>query len=137
VERAKWGSGAVLAVVLGVLALLAAYVGADVGGDGAGDAPGPTKPAAGPVPVGVTPPRIPSSTQLPGRPYGIGFATDGGGFALLAQRGEKRCRQRVAVLDRGADTWRLGRSPLSDVTGEGMTAGLITLGTGRALITEG
>ncbi|KUO17307.1 hypothetical protein [Streptomyces dysideae] len=42
------------------------------------------------------------------------------------------------MLDRGADAWRLGRSPLADVTVEhGITATLRTLGPGRALITEG
>ncbi|KOG35473.1 hypothetical protein ADK37_15210 [Streptomyces resistomycificus] len=81
---------------------------------------------------------MPSAPDLPGFVSGIGFAADGSGFALLAECGTSRCRQRVAVLDRGADAWRLGRSPLPDVTGGlGITAGLVVLGSGRALITTG
>ncbi|MFD0415465.1 exo-alpha-sialidase [Streptomyces sp. NPDC127108] len=83
-------------------------------------------------------PRIPSAPDLPGSPFGIGFAADGSGFALLAECSERRCRQRVAVLDRGAKGWRRGSSPLRDVTGDrGVSADLTVLGPGRALIGEG
>lgn len=83
-------------------------------------------------------PRIPSGTDLPGSSVAVDFARDGSGFALLAECGKTRCRQRVAVLDKGADAWRLGRSPLADVAVEhGITATLRVLGPGRALITEG
>ncbi|MFE4422382.1 WD40/YVTN/BNR-like repeat-containing protein [Streptomyces sp. NPDC056817] len=83
-------------------------------------------------------PRIPYGTDLPGSSVVVDFARDASGFALLAECGKTRCRQRVAVLDKGADAWRLGRSPLADVTVEhGITATLRVLGPGRALITEG
>jgi hypothetical protein len=86
----------------------------------------------------VAPPRVPSGTELPGDAVGVGFAADGSGFALLAECGKTRCVQRVAVLDKGAGAWRMGTSPLPDVTGDlGITAGLVVLGPGRALITEG
>ncbi|MFJ8082064.1 exo-alpha-sialidase [Streptomyces sp. NPDC096205] len=82
--------------------------------------------------------RIPSATDLPGRPHSIGFAADGSGFTLLAECDESRCRQHVAVLDAGARRWHRAVSPLPDVTGdEGISAGLEVLGTGRALINEG
>ncbi|MFJ2829183.1 WD40/YVTN/BNR-like repeat-containing protein [Streptomyces sp. NPDC087263] len=91
-----------------------------------------------PAATGSAPPRIPSSPDLPGVPHAVGFASDATGFALLAECGKAPCRQHVAVLDKGADSWRLGRSPLADVTGSfGITAGLVVLGPGRALITEG
>ncbi|MES5819653.1 exo-alpha-sialidase [Streptomyces sp. RG80] len=68
----------------------------------------------------------------------MGFASDGSGFALLAECGKARCVQRVAVLEKGARAWRPVTSPLPDVTGDlGITAGLVVLGPGRALITEG
>ncbi|MFD3498858.1 exo-alpha-sialidase [Streptomyces sp. NPDC058678] len=114
-----------VAAVLGVLALTTACGDAGAGGR----APGKAE---------FTPPRIPSARELPGFVAGIGFASDGSGFALLAECGKTRCRQRVAVLDRGADAWRLARSPLPDVTGDlGITAGLVVLGPGRALLTDG
>ncbi|MER5213263.1 exo-alpha-sialidase [Streptomyces sp. NPDC002838] len=133
----RWVRGRVaVAVAVGVLALLAGCSGdsdRSRGSDGKGDTG-----ARVPTSVGAMSPRIPSATDLPGFVAGVGFASDGSGFALLAECGEARCRQRVAVLDAGAGSWRLGRSPLPDVTGDlGITAGLVVLGPGRALITEG
>ncbi|WP_217234989.1 exo-alpha-sialidase [Streptomyces sp. AC555_RSS877] len=111
--------------VVGVLVLATACGDAGAGGR----APGSAEARA---------PRVPSAPDLPGFVAGIGFASDGSGFALLAECGRTRCRQRVAVLDRGAQAWRLGRSPLPDVTGDlGITAGLVVLGPGRALLTDG
>ncbi|MFD3307865.1 WD40/YVTN/BNR-like repeat-containing protein [Streptomyces sp. NPDC058694] len=141
-------AAAVLAAVLGVSALLGACAEAEPGGGGAAgtarsspagaSSAGSSGAAADPAGSGGTPPRIPSAPGLPGNPSGVGFAADGSGFALFAQCGEKRCRQSVAVLDRGADAWRPVRSPLPDVTGDlGITVGLTGLGPGRALITEG
>jgi hypothetical protein len=125
----------VLAAVLGMLAVLGACAEADAGGDGASR---PSRSSADPVPAGAAPPRIPSAPQLSGSPAGVVFAADGSGVALFAQCGEKRCRQSVAVLDQGAEAWRPVRSPLPDVTGDlGITVGLMGLGPGRALITEG
>lgn len=123
----RWVRHRVVVAVLGVLALV---TGCSEAGEGAGAR------AAAPDRAGT--PRIPSAPGLPGSVAGIGFASDGSGFALLAECGKTRCRQRVAVLDRGTDAWRLGRSPLPDVTGGlGITAGLVVLGPGRALITDG
>ncbi|MGI5372790.1 WD40/YVTN/BNR-like repeat-containing protein [Streptomyces sp. CA-251387] len=123
--------------MVAVLALVPACVegDADRGKDrGRGARAGERAASAG---VAVAP-RIPSGTDLPGSSVAVDFARDGSGFALLAECGKKRCRQRVAVLDKGADAWRLGRSPLADVTVEhGITATLRVLGPGRALITEG
>ncbi|MFE9764979.1 WD40/YVTN/BNR-like repeat-containing protein [Streptomyces sp. NPDC005808] len=132
----RWDKGkAVVAAVLGLLALLAGCSGS--GGD---TTPG-AKPGVGssaPSPTGASPPRIPSSPDLPGVPHAVDFASDAGGFALFTECGKARCRQHVAVLDKGADSWRLGRSPLADLPGgRGITAGLMVLGPGRALITEG
>ncbi|MEV1083725.1 exo-alpha-sialidase [Streptomyces sp. NPDC050211] len=46
------------------------------------------------------------------------------------------CRQHVAVLEDGK--WRLGESPLPDLSGgDGFTADIFALGPGRALITVG
>lgn len=142
----RWGRGrgrgagsgtgkAVVAAVLGVLVLLAGCSGS--GADtAAGADPGVSSSA--PAPTGVSPPRIPSSPGLPGGPHAVGFASDASGFALLARCGKTRCRQYVAVLDKAADSWRLARNPLPDVRGDlGITAGLVVLGPGRALITEG
>ncbi|MEV7340400.1 sialidase family protein [Streptomyces sp. NPDC093544] len=144
----KWGWGrgrTVVAAVLGVLAMLAGCVDAGAGAErgesagagadrGAGEVAGSSAPAR----PGSAPPPIPSSPDLPGVPHAVGFAADATGFALLAECGEAPCRQHVAVLDKGADSWRLGRSPLPDVTGGfGITAGLVVLGPGRVLITEG
>ncbi|MEU9863506.1 sialidase family protein [Streptomyces sp. NPDC047971] len=48
------------------------------------------------------------------------------------------CRQRVAVLDRGATSWVLRGSPLPETRGtEGISSNLLALGPGRALIEEG
>ncbi|MFI6337909.1 WD40/YVTN/BNR-like repeat-containing protein [Streptomyces sp. NPDC050535] len=136
-----------MAVVLGVLALLVGCVdsgagagaGAGAGVDGGADVDiGVGVGRSAPARTGAAPPRIPSSPDLPGSPYAVGFASDAGGFALLARCGKERCRQHVAVLDKGAGSWRRARSPLPDVTGDlGITAGLMVLGPGRALITEG
>ncbi|WP_345568635.1 exo-alpha-sialidase [Streptomyces plumbiresistens] len=134
----RWVRGrAVVAAALGVLALATACVdaGAEDGRTGAGrDARAGERGDAGAAGA----PRVPSAPDLPGFVAGTGFASDGSGFALFAECGKSRCRHGVAVLDRGADAWRLGRSPLPDVTGDlGITAGLVVLGPGRALITEG
>ncbi|GAB2990763.1 hypothetical protein GCM10023080_065650 [Streptomyces pseudoechinosporeus] len=126
-----------VAAALAVLALVSACVEVDtdrgkdrVRGAQAGERAPSSEAAASP--------RIPSGTDLPGSSVAVDFARDGSGFALLAECGETRCRQRVAVLDKGADAWRLGRSPLADVTVEhGITATLRVLEPGRALITEG
>jgi hypothetical protein len=129
-------AAAVLAAVLGVAALLGACAEAEPGGGGGSPAGTARSSSAGPA--GVAPPRIPSAPGLPGSPVGVDFAADGSGFALLAQCGEKRCGQSVAVLDSGADAWRPVRPPLPDVTGDlGITVGLMGLGPGHALITEG
>ncbi|MFC9848008.1 WD40/YVTN/BNR-like repeat-containing protein [Streptomyces sp. NPDC060223] len=124
-----------MAAVLAVLALLAGCVDAGARADrGAAEGAGRSAPAR----TGSAPPRIPSAPDLPGVPHAVGFASDAGGFALLAEFGKAPCRQHVAVLDKGADSWRLGRSPLADLPGGvGITAGLVVLGPGRALITEG
>ncbi|MET9971608.1 exo-alpha-sialidase [Streptomyces sp. NPDC006356] len=123
-----WVRGkAVVAAVVGVFALVAAC-------SCAGTSAGGRDPAG----ARVTSPQVPSGTDLPGSSVGVDFASDGSGFALLAECGQTRCRQRVAVLDKGADAWRLRPSPLADVTGDlGVSAGLMVLGPGRALITEG
>ncbi|MFD9859480.1 sialidase family protein [Streptomyces alboflavus] len=119
------------------------------GGAGSGGGRGAERVAEGPAqaprippsripPSRIPPPRIPSAPDLPGLPFGIGFAADGSGFALLAECSERRCRQRVAVLDGGAKAWRLRGSPLRDVTGDrGVSADVTVLGPGRALIVEG
>ncbi|MGW2015430.1 WD40/YVTN/BNR-like repeat-containing protein [Streptomyces sp. NPDC001927] len=91
------------------------------------------------------PPRIPSAEGVPGWSHSPGFAVDGSGFALLADCVEDAgapesgfCRQPVAVLDRGAKSWVLRRSPLSEVPStDGISADLKVLGPGRALIEEG
>lgn len=93
--------------------------------------------------------RIPSGPELPGVGHFPGFAADGSGFALLAEcpgeaeggagsRAAQGCAQHVAVLDKGASAWRLAASPLpKTLPPDGITADLIVLGPGRALITEG
>ncbi|MFI9586538.1 exo-alpha-sialidase [Streptomyces sp. NPDC052236] len=90
-------------------------------------------------------PRIPSSPGLPGWAHEVRFAADGSGFALLAQcvpedpaKSVKAfCKQYVAVLDRGAASWVLRRSPLPDVHGDsGISAELQVLGPARAWIRE-
>ncbi|MFD5766629.1 WD40/YVTN/BNR-like repeat-containing protein [Streptomyces sp. NPDC127049] len=91
------------------------------------------------------PPAIGDGAGLPGRVADVGLAADGSGFALLAEcfsdpaRPENGfCRQRVAVLDRGAGHWRLGTSPLPELRGdEGVSAQLRVLGSGRALVEDG
>ncbi|MFD9033168.1 WD40/YVTN/BNR-like repeat-containing protein [Streptomyces sp. NPDC059567] len=93
----------------------------------------------------VPPPRVPSGRQLPGWSHSLGFASDGSGFALLAdcvtdERTPENgfCRQHVAVLDRGAKNWVLRRSPLPEARGtDGISSSLLALGPGRALIEEG
>ncbi|MDX2562757.1 sialidase family protein [Streptomyces sp. TX20-6-3] len=48
------------------------------------------------------------------------------------------CRQHVAVLDAGAKEWVLRRSPLPRVSvTDGISANLVSLGPGRALVEEG
>ncbi|MBC9717899.1 exo-alpha-sialidase [Streptomyces sp. TRM66268-LWL] len=90
----------------------------------------------------TSPPRIPSAKALPGWAHSLGFASDGSGFALLADcpdgNGEG-CKQSVAVLDKGARAWRLAKtSPLPDTAPDwGVSADLVVLGSGRALIREG
>lgn len=132
----------------GVVALVGVWVlvacgggegGGGGGGSGAGGGRGAERAAEGRAQAPRTsPPRIPSAPDLPGSPFGIGFAADGSGFALLAECSERRCRQRVAVLDGGAKAWRLRGSPLRDVTGDrGVSADLTVLGPGRALMVEG
>ncbi|WP_128376430.1 WD40/YVTN/BNR-like repeat-containing protein [Streptomyces cavernae] len=83
-------------------------------------------------------PVIPSAPDLPGDAVDVRFARDGSGFALLGECRKTGCRQRVAVLDKGGDAWRLRQSPLPDTTGnDGIAAELMVLGPGRALLTEG
>ncbi|WJV46569.1 sialidase family protein [Streptomyces flavofungini] len=130
---------------MGVWVLVACGAGAEGGGSGGARASGgrgaekaggrgAEKAAGGRAPVQ----RIPSAPDLPGSPFGIGFAADGSGFALLVECAERRCRQHVAVLEGGAKAWRRGSSPLRDVTsGRGVSADLTVLGPGRALIGEG
>ncbi|MFD7323700.1 WD40/YVTN/BNR-like repeat-containing protein [Streptomyces sp. NPDC059875] len=82
---------------------------------------------------------------MPGWSHAPGFAADGSGFVLLADcvTDEKVpangfCRQHVAVLDRGAKSWVLRKSPLPELRGtDGVSANLLVLGPGRALIEEG
>ncbi|MFD2008268.1 beta propeller repeat protein [Streptomyces narbonensis] len=90
-------------------------------------------------------PRLPSSPALPGWSHSPGLARDGSGFALLAEcrEGEEApeggvCRQHVAVLDAGAKEWVLRRSPLPEVSSAtGISANLLVLGPGRALVEAG
>ncbi|MCX5391499.1 sialidase family protein [Streptomyces sp. NBC_00094] len=100
-----------------------------------------------PRPAGVfgAPPRLPSSPGLPGWAHSLGFARDGSGFALLADCVSEPaapesgfCRQHVAVRDAGAKEWVLRRSPLPETRGtEGISANLLALGPGRALVEDG
>ncbi|WP_328872952.1 glycoside hydrolase [Streptomyces sp. NBC_00287] len=122
------------ALLLGaVLLLLPAACGTGSTGGRAGSSAAPSATTV----AGVPPPRIPSAVDLPGWSHSLGFAADGSGFALLAQCTGVRCEQHVAVLDKGARRWRLGTSPLPDVTGDrGITAGLTVLGPGRAVIID-
>ncbi|MEV8590324.1 exo-alpha-sialidase [Streptomyces sp. NPDC051180] len=91
------------------------------------------------------PPRVPSGAALPGWSHSLGFARDGSGFALLvgcvgaAGAPESGfCRQQVAVRDAGADEWVVRRSPLPEIpASQGVSADLLALGPGRALIEDG
>ncbi|WP_327358327.1 exo-alpha-sialidase [Streptomyces sp. NBC_01304] len=114
--------------------------------DGDGKPPGKAEPkpsTTAPLKtVGKAPARIPSADRLPGWSHSLGFAADGSGFALLADCPEDespgKCRQFVAVLDKGAKAWRQGRSPLPAVGNDsGISSNLVVLGPGRALIAEG
>ncbi|MGV9452218.1 exo-alpha-sialidase [Streptomyces sp. NPDC003635] len=115
--------GAAAAVLLPLLSLAAC--------DAARPEPRPGGASTAPAP------RIPSAPGLPGWSHSLGFAADGSGFALLAECAPARCEQHVAVLDKSARRWGLATSPLPDVTGDlGITAGLTTLGPGRAVIID-
>ncbi|MER5963758.1 exo-alpha-sialidase [Streptomyces sp. NPDC002057] len=103
-------------------------------------------PLPGPVPGAFgAPPRVPSAPGLPGWAHGLGFARDGSGFALLVEcegdpavPGSGFCRQHVAVRGAGAREWVLRRSPLPRIpVAEGVSANLLALGPGRALVEEG
>ncbi|WP_318210616.1 exo-alpha-sialidase [Streptomyces sp. SJL17-1] len=111
-----------------------------------GDGPVGKGPVARPDPgLFGAPPRIPSAPGLPGWAHSLGFARDGSGFALLAScvsdpaaPANGFCRQHVAVRDAGAKEWVLRRSPLPRVSGtDGISADLVPLGPGRALVEEG
>ncbi|WP_406059509.1 exo-alpha-sialidase [Streptomyces sp. NBC_01077] len=88
---------------------------------------------------------MPSAPGLPGWAHSLGFASDGSGFALLASCVSDPavpesgfCRQHVAVRDAGAKEWVLRRSPLPRIqVMEGVSAGLLALGPGGALVEEG
>ncbi|MEU3607918.1 sialidase family protein [Streptomyces sp. NPDC035033] len=109
--------------------------------------PAPAPRSERPVDGGMfgAPPRIADGAGLPGWASGVGFAADGSGFTLLAEcvsdpgRPENGfCRQRVAVLDPGAERWEQRVSPLPELRGtEGVSARLWVLGPGRALIEDG
>ncbi|MGW1885894.1 WD40/YVTN/BNR-like repeat-containing protein [Streptomyces sp. NPDC001970] len=91
------------------------------------------------------PPGIPSAPRLPGHAVFVAFADEHSGFAVMGEcAGEDEagtdddhvCRQHVAVLEDGK--WRLGTSPLPDLSGgDGFVADIFALGPGRALITAG
>ncbi len=116
------------------------------GAPGSSGAPGPSGSAAS-APPGTfgAPPRIPSAPGLPGEAHSLGLARDGSGFALLAECVSDPatpetgfCRQHVAVRDTGAKEWVLRKSPLPRTTGtDGISAHLLALGSGRALIEDG
>ncbi|WP_199549656.1 exo-alpha-sialidase [Streptomyces sp. N35] len=142
----------VLAALLGALALLLAGCGevGDRRGGEPGDERASQPKAAGAASrgagEGADPPRIPSADGLPGWAHSLGFAADGSGFVLLAQcpEGEEEgtgdgCVQRVAVLGKGARQWRVAKaSPLANTAPDwGVTADVLVLGPGRALIREG
>ncbi|MFB7278835.1 exo-alpha-sialidase [Streptomyces hydrogenans] len=111
------------------------------------DRPTPTGGGERPSGTGAfgDPPDIADGAGLPGWVADLGLTADGSGFALLAEcvgdtaRPENGfCRQRVAVLDRGADHWELRGSPLPELRGtDGVSAVLSVLGPGRALIEDG
>ncbi|WP_234338212.1 WD40/YVTN/BNR-like repeat-containing protein [Streptomyces sp. NRRL F-5727] len=109
--------------------------------------PAPGRSSERPAGDGVfgAPPRIADGAGLPGWASGLGFAADGSGFTLLAEcvsdparPANGFCRQRVAVLDPGAERWEQRASPLPELRGtEGVSAQLWVLGPGRALIEDG
>ncbi|MDG4859908.1 sialidase family protein [Streptomyces sp. T-3] len=145
-KKCRWTRSKQAAAVFLASLLLAAC--ADATG-GAEKSPSKGKPSKGepsraaPLKaVGRAPARIPSADDLPGWAHSLGFAEDGSGFTLLADCPEDespgKCRQFVAVLDKGAKAWRQTRSPLPDVEHDaGISSGLVVLGPGRALIIEG
>ncbi|MFI8511096.1 WD40/YVTN/BNR-like repeat-containing protein [Streptomyces sp. NPDC085460] len=110
---------------------------------------GAEPPRAGGKPVEESgfgaPPKIGDGAGLPGWAADVGLTADGSGFALLAEcvgdparRENGFCRQHIAVLDRGAERWRLGTSPLPELRGDaGVSARLRVLGPGRALVEDG
>ncbi|MFI1938166.1 WD40/YVTN/BNR-like repeat-containing protein [Streptomyces purpureus] len=137
--------GAVGAVVALVLVGTAGTAGCTAEPAGRSAAPARSEGAAGPAAGAPAPPRMPSAPDLPGWAHSPGFAADGSGFTLLARCVEDEaqpensfCRQHVAVLDKGAASWELRRSPLPEVRGtHGVSAQITVLGPGRALIREG
>ncbi len=146
-RRLVGAAGAVVALVLVVLTGCSGPGGSDGSpGDGAPGRAGGSG-VSSPRPAGVfgAAPRLPSSPGLPGRPAGLGLARDGSGFALLAECVGDRaapeggfCRQHVAVRDAGAKEWVLRRSPLPEIPlSAGVSANLLVLGPGRALVEEG
>ncbi|MFF5975371.1 WD40/YVTN/BNR-like repeat-containing protein [Streptomyces sp. NPDC012769] len=142
--RGSW-TAACAALLLLVLAACTGSPPRPAGPTG-GPSGGSGGPSGGPAsgPYGA-PARIPSAPGLPGWAHSLGFAADGSGFVLLVQcvTDEARpasgfCRQQVAVLDRGARSWALRRSPLPEIPpSRGVSAGLTVLGPGRALIEDG
>ncbi|MFJ7958419.1 exo-alpha-sialidase [Streptomyces sp. NPDC096319] len=147
-RRLAGAAGAVVALMWAVLSGCTgpgAGAGPDRGGGGAGpDRSGSRAGSAGPGVFGAAP-RVPSAPGLPGWVAGLGFARDGSGFALLAACVSEPsapesgfCRQHVAVRDAGAEEWVLRRSPLPETPAtEGVSANLLVLGPGRALIEDG
>ncbi|MFJ3906596.1 WD40/YVTN/BNR-like repeat-containing protein [Streptomyces sp. NPDC090025] len=152
-------AGARLRLRLGVRAGVAALVlaalatGCTEGAPGPGPGPVPA-PSTAPLPVPPRPTdvdgpvRIPSAPELPGWAHDVDLAADGSGFALLtacvtdeaagASPGSGFCRQPVVALDRGATAWAPRRSPLPErPPNGGVSAGLVSLGPGRALIEDG
>ncbi|MEV6203113.1 sialidase family protein [Streptomyces sp. NPDC051771] len=110
-----------------------------------GPEPGPGGERPGDDGAFGAPPRIGDGAGLPGWAAGLELAADGSGFALLAEcvsdpaaPANGFCRQRIAVLDRGAERWELRASPLPELRGTaGVSARLRTLGPERALIEDG
>ncbi|MFE0650262.1 WD40/YVTN/BNR-like repeat-containing protein [Streptomyces sp. NPDC059534] len=59
-------------------------------------------------------------------------------MSAQAAPGAGFCRQQVAVRDAGADAWVMRRSPLPEIpVTQGVSANLLALGPGRALIEDG
>ncbi|CAM5482352.1 glycoside hydrolase [Streptomyces tanashiensis] len=154
-RRLAGATGAVVALVLAVLSGCTGR-GPDPSGsgpEGSGSGSGSVGSSAGSgsgsgsAGSGVfgAPPRMPSAPGLPGWAHGLGFARDGSGFALLAACVSDPaapesgfCRQHVAVRDAGAEEWVLRRSPLPEIPAtDGVSATLLVLGPGRALVEEG